>query len=245
MSRAKIAGALALVMAAALWKRKQANQEPEFTYYRVSSGEKSSPDRLTGAVDGLLSILGVLGRENSSQAPDTPQIGYATPNFGSPSSLLNLIGGAEGGRDGYNAIYGGIRASDRPSKPITQMTVAQVLAWQDRIDPYYRSEAVGRYQVMEDTLRGLVNKGAVSKNAIFNAATQDKIAVLLLEGRGLDDYRRGDISASQLANNIAKEWAGLPVVTGPNAGRSYYDGFNGNSATTTVSKVLNAITEMV
>ena len=52
----------------------------------------------------------------------------------------------------------------------------------------------------------------------------------------------GEITREQFANNLASEWASLPLVTGPNAGRSKYAGDDaGNRALTTVQEFLNAI----
>lgn len=146
---------------------------------------------------------------------------------GPEGELLSLIGSVEAPQ-GYDQVWGGISRSDYPAKPITQMTVAQVLSWQDSIDHKYRSEAAGRYQVMEDTLRGLVRSGDVSSSALFDRSTQDRIAVILMERRGLRDYQSGRISLATFGNNLAKEWASLPVLTGSKRGASYYagDGLN-------------------
>ena len=169
--------------------------------------------------------------------PDQPT---SSGGGGGISSLLNIIGQAEAPQ-GYNQYYSGIRSSDGPPRPLTSMTVNEVLAWQDSIDPKYPSEAAGRYQVMEDTLRGLVRQGKVSGGMRFDQAGQDRIARILAEGRGLNDYQSGRISAEMFANNLAREWAGLPVATGSKAGRSYYDGDGLNSATVGVNQVLAAI----
>lgn len=152
--------------------------------------------------------------------------------------LLSLIREKEA-RGDYDIVYSGIRKADRPKNPITTMTVAEVLAWQDSIDPKYMSEAAGAYQVMEDTLRQLVRSGAVNIAAKFDEETQDKIAQILLDRRGLTEYATGRISREQFANAIAQEWASMPVVTPVTrkigkktitvpAGASYYagDGLN-------------------
>lgn len=167
---------------------------------------------------------------------------YDTPPTGGSglSALLNVIGGAEAPA-GYNQVYGGIKGADRPPKALTSMTVNEVLAWQDSIDSRYNSEAAGRYQIMEDTLRDQVRQGVVGGNELFNENTQDRLAENLMKRRGLDDYRAGRISANTFANNLSKEWAGLPVATGSKAGKSYYDKYNGNSARTSVEAVLDAI----
>jgi len=69
--------------------------------------------------------------------------------------LLDFIGNKES--EGYDDISGLISQSRYPVKPLTQMTIQEVLDWQESIDRFQLSEAVGRYQIMEDTLRGYNN----------------------------------------------------------------------------------------
>ena len=49
--------------------------------------------------------------------------------------LLDLIGRAEAPR-GYDQYFGGIRPEHAPPRPLTHLTVKQVLDWQDSIDRY-------------------------------------------------------------------------------------------------------------
>lgn len=158
---------------------------------------------------------------------------------GALTPLLDLIGRAEGA--GYDTIVGFVRRSDYPPKPLTSMTVDEVLAWQDSIDAKYDSEASGRYQVMEDTLRGLKARGVVSGSEFFNPSTQDKIAVALLKIRGLNRFLDGSLTAEQFGDNLSYEWASLPVMTGPRAGSGRYSGQGGKIPTATVLDVLNKV----
>lgn len=169
--------------------------------------------------------------------------------------LLSLIREKEA-RGDYDIVYSGIRKSDRPKRPITTMTVAEVLAWQDSIDPKYMSEAAGAYQVMEDTLRQLVRSGAVNIAAKFDEETQDKIAQILLDRRGLTEYATGQISREQFANAIAQEWASMPVVTPVTrkigkktvtvpAGASYYAGDGLNRSLVDTRPFLDAIDAII
>lgn len=152
--------------------------------------------------------------------------------------LLEFIARAENsGRIDYDVVYGGISPADRPAH-LTALTVGEVLAWQDSIDALYPSEAAGAYQIMEDTLRGLYRQAGVPLTARFDAATQDRLAVALLRRRGLDDYLAGRVGVEKFANALAREWASLPVVTGPKKGRSYYDGDGLNSAHVKVAPFL-------
>ena len=141
--------------------------------------------------------------------------------------LLDFIGEHESGND-YNRVWGGIKRKDRPPKLLTKMTIGEVLAWQDRIDPHYPSEAAGKYQIMEDTLRGLYVSAGFMPVSLFDEQTQDGLAMRLLVRRGLYDFINLIISTEKFANSLAREWASLPCVSGPKKGRSYYagDGLN-------------------
>lgn len=145
------------------------------------------------------------------------------------------------GISAYDVVWGGIKAKDRPPRPLTTMTIGEVLAWQDSIDRLYQSEAAGRYQIMEDTLRGLYAEADMRLTDLFDRAGQDKLAVALLNRRGLSGYLSGALTAETFANNLAREWASLPVVTGPKKGKSYYAGDGLNAAGVSVKPFLAAI----
>ena len=176
-----------------------------------------------GVEDALNTNQPVIVNPSETVPTDVPG---ETP--GQTRQLLDLIRQAEAPR-GYDQVYSGIGRADQPPKPLTQMTINEVLAWQDSIDARYPSEAAGAYQIMEDTLRPLVPKMGLSGNEVFNEAMQDRLAIALMRGRGLDDYLAGRITADQFGLNLAKEWAGLPVPGG--GGRGYYDGDGLNGAT--------------
>lgn len=154
--------------------------------------------------------------------------------------LLDFIAEPESGGD-YNVVWGRIKPQDRPQRPLVKMTIAEVLAWQESIDARYQSEAAGRYQIMEDTLRPLPPAAGLLVTNLFNEANQDALATVLLRRRGLDKYLAGEISAETFANNLAREWASLPVVTGPKKGRSYYAGDGLNKSHVSVDDFLAAV----
>lgn len=146
--------------------------------------------------------------------------------------LLSLIGKLEG-RNDYNTIWGGVAAKDYPRKLFSQMTVREVLAWQDSIDSRYKSEAAGKYQILEDTLREIMKPAGVSLDDLFNGPTQDKLALCLLRRRGLDKYLAGTITANEFGQQLSMEWASLPCTIRDKRGRyaggqSFYagDGLN-------------------
>ena len=168
------------------------------------------------------------------------------------SELLDFIGNKEAPR-GYDQIVGLVSRSRYPTKRLTEMTIGEVLAWQESVDRSSNSEAVGRYQIMEDTLRGYNNdrtgKGTtrglyervgLSEGDLFSPENQDKMAIYLLEEDGLTRYINGEITTERFANNIAATWASMPLVTGPNAGRSKYES-DINRALVPVEPFLNAV----
>lgn len=154
--------------------------------------------------------------------------------------LLDFIARFES-RGDYNAVWGGIKPKDRPARPLVTMTIGQVLEWQDSIDTRYPSEAAGRYQIMEDTLRPMVYEAGLSDEQLFNEPNQDRLAYVLLQRRGLDKYIAGKISDETFANDLAHEWASLPLVSGKGKGRSAYAGDGLNKSHVSVDEFLDAV----
>jgi muramidase (phage lysozyme) len=185
--------------------------------------------------------------------PVTGTVTAATQSAVTP--LLDFIGNKES--DGYDDISGLVSRSKYPIKPLSQMTIQEVLDWQESIDDFQASEASGRYQIMEDTLRGydnsrssgpgnpLYTRAGLSAGDLFSPENQDKMAIELLRGRGLDRYLEGTLTREAFANNLAAEWASLPVVTGVNAGRSVYEGDRaGNRALTSIQEFLSVLDQI-
>lgn len=170
--------------------------------------------------------------------------GGASRTGGGVGALLNVIGRAEA-PGGYDTVYHG--SVIQPPRPITSMTVGEVLQWQDEsVRAGSASSAAGRYQIIRGTLRDLVAMGAVSRGEKFDKGAQDRAARALLERRGLSDYRAGRISREAFAQNLAQEWAGLPVAIKDRRGRSargqsYYAGDGLNAATVPLEDVLGAL----
>jgi len=151
--------------------------------------------------------------------------------IGSTQSLLNFIGNLES-KGNYNAVFGGV------NNKLSSMTVKEVLALQEQMRSSRReSSAVGKYQIMYDTLNDLIKGGHVGKDDVFNAATQDRLAMALLERRGLSSFTSGKLSTDQFADSLAQEWAALPMASG----KSYYAGVGSNKALTDRSTFVSAL----
>jgi muramidase (phage lysozyme) len=144
-------------------------------------------------------------------------------NPGPDSKALNFIGKIESGNS-YNKLVGGKTKND---PPLTDMTVGQVMAYQDTMRARgHETTALGKYQIIKGTLGGIVKSGAINVNDKFSPTTQDKAAVQLMNMRGREKYKAGKLGPDQYANNLAKEWASLPMPDG----RSYYAGQGSNKS---------------
>lgn len=157
--------------------------------------------------------------------------------------LLDYIAKHESAGD-YNAVWGKIERRHRPPRKLTAMTVGEVLSWQDSIDPLYMSEAAGRYQFLEDTLRDIYGPAGVKLEDLFNDWAQDRLALHLLRRRGLKAYLRGEITPETFCTNLAHEWASLPYVTGSKKGQSAYGGDGLNKAHADPDEFLRVVCDL-
>lgn len=174
---------------------------------------------------------GIKSTRDNVFAPSTSE----TP--GTASALLNIIGKHESGQN-YNAIWP--RAGGNGTD-FTKMTINEVLAYQDQyVRDGAKSSAVGRYQIIRGTMRGLVEDMGLTGNEKFDASMQDRMATRLLEQRGLDAYREGRMTEGQFMNNVAKEWASMPKTNG----RGHYDGDGLNKVGVDTTPVLAAIRDI-
>lgn len=154
------------------------------------------------------------------------------------SKLLNTIAKGES-KGNYNAYYG---HPDNKKLKLTSMTIGEVLAWQKQyVKNGSPSSAAGKYQIIRPTLEGLVAELKIDKRALFNAPMQDRLAVALLERRGVKDYARGKITREQFAHNLSKEWAALPSTAGKQPNQSYYAGDGLNKVQISRSEIFSSI----
>jgi conjugal transfer mating pair stabilization protein TraG len=154
------------------------------------------------------------------------------------SGLLDTIASVES-KGNYNAYFSN---AANTSVQFTQMTIAEVQAWQrEFIAQGNASSAVGRYQIIDTTLSGLIRQLNLKPTDVFDEATQEKLAVALLERRGLQDYVNKSISKEQFAHNLSMEWAALPKVIGDNPEQSYYQNDGLNRAHLGVSQIFAGI----
>lgn len=154
------------------------------------------------------------------------------------NELLTVIGEAES-KGNYNAYFGN---ATNTTIRFTDMSIAQVMQWQaEHLAKGNVSSAVGKYQIINTTLSGLVQRLDIDKNQKFDENIQDQLAIALIEKRGANRYVNEELNREQLAHNLSMEWAGLPKVIGENPEQSYYAGDGINASRAKVHDVLKAI----
>lgn len=150
---------------------------------------------------------------------------------------------------GYNQRF----AEAKPKRVLATMTFDEVRAYgRSRVTVDKKaSSAIGGYQFITKTLDSLRASLHLRGAELFTTTLQDDLAVALMIRRGLMEYLRGKISTTDFCNNLAKEWASLPVVssiTGAHrklkSGQSYYAGDGLNAAHHKPAAVVAAVNTM-
>ncbi|UCI21372.1 hypothetical protein FJ970_10615 [Mesorhizobium sp. B2-1-8] len=162
------------------------------------------------------------------------------------STLLDFIGQFESG-DNYNAYFAHSGNTNNPA--LVGMTLRDILIFQDQLVARHKiSSACGKYQIVRNTLRGLITHGAIGPADTFSSGNQDQLAIALMKERGLGAFLSGNMSEDQFALNLAKEWASMPVPIATKGqfrnvkpGESYYASDGVNKALTTVEKFRAAV----
>lgn len=159
------------------------------------------------------------------------------------AALLSFIAAGEGGYNSMNQGTQGGRivgsthnAASILGRNLTDMTVGEVMAHQSSSPR--RLFAAGRYQIIPDTLKGILPSSGLTVRDPFSPQNQDRLGLALIQRRKPAwDYITGKSAnrdAALLA--LAQEWASLPD---PRTGNSFYG--SGNRAQHTVAEVAAAL----
>ncbi|WLW37325.1 endolysin [Synechococcus phage S-RS29] len=143
---------------------------------------------------GFGALLDMIGKHESDSSG-----GYDAVN------QIGIMGGH--GVEGYSGPFSKMKQHN--GKKLTSLTVGQVMDLQaprsGMSDAEWikqgRLHATGRYQIIGPTLKGLVDKGVVKRSDLYNEATQNKLGVELIKGRGRN------------AAALKSEWIGLKEET--------------------------------
>lgn len=125
--------------------------------------------------------------------------------------LFSTISGGEGGIDSYNTGSAGGTEGYTPPKPISKMTVGDIMDDQANKKLF----AVGKYQIVPDTLKEFVRATGISRDDIFNEETQDKFKDYVVNtkrpdvGKFLRGAEGSSLEKAQL--ELAAEFASVGV----------------------------------
>lgn len=162
-----------------------------------------------------------------------PAAGQASYNGINDRPFLQAMGSVEG-HLGYDTIT--LATDLRPARPITRMSIAEVLEFQRRIRASgARSSALGRYQFIYTTLSYVVERNNIDTSLPFDRFTQDALARMEMERSGFYDRTAAE---HDVANCLSAVWAALPLVSGPRRGQSRFAGVAGNRALISVEDFL-------
>ena len=193
-------------------------------------------------------------KQTASKQKNTPQV--STEGIG---KLLE-----SGESSNYEQLVigkGGDLSGKFNKKPLTEMTISEVRELQKKMisSGKFPSSALGKYQIIGDTLQEAVNQGIVKPDDKFNKETQDKLFKTYLIGskrKAISEYVSGKSDNIQEAQmELAKEFAsvGVPVkvrkgefgkypIRDLEIGESLYSGVAGNKARITPEQSAAALT---
>ena len=171
------------------------------------------------------------GYETNGTAPVVHLAGSS-----SIDKLLSLISSVESPRRQYDAYHHSARVPP-PALP-TDMTLGQILDWIVRTPRQHH--AIGRYQIVPDTLQYLIKAEGLPLSARFDRSLQDRLAKRLLVDAGLNKFLSEKRTPDWAMDRVAKVWAGLPMQND----KSAYDGYAGNRAVISRVTYRNAFSQI-
>ena len=146
-----------------------------------------------------------------SGGPGAPYAGLLDLIASKESSNDTVNGGYDslntGGSAGGHVAHGSGTGIGKFGRPLTEMTVAEVMDMQARGSLH----ATGRYQIIGSTLAGLVRQGKASRSDLYDQATQDRLAIALIHRRA-GKFFSGEVGANEVVGGMGNEWIGLQNV---------------------------------
>ena len=192
----------------------------------IEKGKSSSG--YAGSIGASIPSEGEAGKTGGSPTSSAPSGTTATGSSSkggivdnATKALLEQISKGEGTSDtdaqrkGFANSYDlplGAGAFGRPDKPISSMTLGELKEYQKVLlknSGKLNSSAVGKYQIVGTTIREMQKRLKLGDDVVFSSDVQDKMAVELLKGRGLNKYLSGNMSARDFQANLYHEWASI------------------------------------
>jgi len=165
---------------------------------RISGGDATPDDPLQHQPGALASPT--FAWRTAMEMPTAAEVTRFRP-------MLDFIANNEGTAgqpgDGYNTSLGFGRFIGG-EKILVAMTLQQIDALQTEMlanpNNNFNSSALGRYQIVRRTLRGMKEQLNLAETALFDKNLQDRFGVVLISGRGRD------------VDGLRQEWASLQNV---------------------------------
>lgn len=212
------------------------------SFLDLNSSMQSVNDELFQAYKLLTTPL----TQSSDTGEEAPPLGEEAPNtlYPQPSAspvggihkkALDIIAGPESGGN-YNAMnqgtdangnivgstVGGKTSKDIIGKNLTDMTIGEVIDRQNEkkyprnAKPDLGIHAAGKYQMIGNTLPGAMNSAGLKPSDKFSPENQDKMALALLQERGLAPWTSGGSRYSTKERAIIEQARRTPVsITQP------------------------------
>jgi conjugal transfer mating pair stabilization protein TraG len=184
--------------------------------------------------DTDLRLIAAYNRANRGHAPLSPPLSRIEATHRGGAGVLDLIAAAESGGN-YDAFYGDANQS-RVS--LEGLTLGQVRALQRELVQTNGGSAIGRYQLIDDTLDRLAGSMGLAGKERFTPALQDRMALQLADEAGLQDWLKGNLTDDVFAHNLSRVWAGLPRGA---SNLSFHAGVSGNRAQLSYGEVLASL----
>lgn len=148
--------------------------------------------------------------------------------------LLDFIGSIEAPH-GYDTVYGNNQA--KLPKPLTKMTIDEVIAAGASWTKRFGSSACGKLQFMKATLQRLKKVLGLTGKELLDGSMQEALGYQLLKERGFSEFIAGRRSRTAFGLALAQEWASFPVLQATKGahrkvgrGETYYAGDRLNKA---------------
>lgn len=158
--------------------------------------------------------------------------------------------------DGRNKLYGKLNAVNTEpfsSKPLTKLSIKEVMEFQSRSRINGQLFATGRFQIIPTTLKGLVSRLKVDVNRLYDESIQMKFADALIDERkNVRDYLNGNVADTddnlkKATLDVAMIWSSVGVPFDTMGSRqfvskdqSYYYG-GGDKASVPSSSVMDVL----
>ncbi|MFE8033051.1 conjugal transfer protein TraG N-terminal domain-containing protein [Thiohalocapsa marina] len=180
--------------------------------------------KLTGVIAYNRSQADLAEAEKKSDAfAPASRLIHTSISDGVQGQVLDLIAAPES-QGNYNALY---RDADQQDVALSTLTLTEVRALQAQLVTERGGSPVGRYQFIDDTLEGLMQRLGLTGEEHFTPHLQDRLGLVLARDAGLDAWQAGALTNEAFAHNLSRIWAGLPADA---SDRSYHEGVAGNRA---------------